>query len=532
MHHVQMSLEDYTRKRDFTKTAEPKAVKSTKPGRRFVVQKHDATRLHYDFRLELGGTLKSWAVPKGIPFKKGEKRLAVHVEDHPVAYLDFEGTIPKGEYGGGTVMVWDYGTFEPLSKAPTKELEGGKLHFVLNGTKLQGEWYLVRLRDEKQWLLIRGGEDLRPVSKKLDDTSALSGKRMKELAKGDRIWRSGRAARSLSSEKKTTSSAPLPAFIEPMAALLAETPPRGEWLYEIKFDGFRAIALRGGHETRLLSRNEKDFGAKFPEVTEAISQLKVQDAIIDGEIVALDKQGLSSFQLLQAFELGQERPPIFFYAFDLLRLDGKELLAHPLSERKAMLQKLLKNPPGVIRFSASLGEDAEELVRKAREIGVEGLIGKRKNSVYEPGRRSGAWIKLKFQSEQEFVIGGYTAPGGTRKYFGALLVGVYDGKALLFVGKVGTGFNEALLRRLHSRFQKIREEACPFSNLPEERGARYGQSITASEMKRCRWVQPKLVCQVRFSEWTREEKLRQPVFLGIREDKSAREVVREKTSAK
>ena len=282
----------------------------------------------------------------------------------------------------------------------------------------------------------------------------------------------------------------------------------------------------------MFSRNEKDFGAKFPEVTEAISQLKVQDAIIDGEIVALDKQGLSSFQLLQAFELGQERPPIFFYAFDLLRLDGKELLAHPLSERKAMLQKLLKSPPGVIRFSASLGEDAEELVRKAREIGVEGLIGKRKNSVYEPGRRSGAWIKLKFQSEQEFIIGGYTAPGGTRKYFGALLVGVYDGKALLFVGKVGTGFNEALLRRLHSRFQKIREEACPFSNLPEERGARYGQSITASEMKRCRWLQPKLVCQVRFSEWTREEKLRQPVFLGIREDKSAREVVREKTSAK
>ena len=528
MHHVRMSLKDYARKRDFAKTREPKGEKSAKSGRRFVVQKHDATRLHYDFRLELGGTLKSWAVPKGIPFEKGEKRLAVHVEDHPVAYLDFEGTIPKGEYGGGTVMVWDRGTFEPLAKAPAKELEGGKLHFLLNGKKLQGEWYLVRLRDEKQWLLIRGGEDMRPVSKKLDDTSALSGKSMKELAKGDRVWRSGPAARSRTSERKSSPSAPLPSFVEPMKALLAESPPRGDWLYEIKFDGFRAIALKGGNETRLLSRNEKDFGGKFPEVIESISELRVRDAIIDGEIVALDEKGLSSFQLLQAFELGQERPPIFFYAFDLLRLDGKDFLDRPLSERKTMLEKLLKNAPGVIRFSASLGEDVEELLRQAREIGLEGLIGKRKNSTYEPGRRSGAWIKLKLQRDQEFVIGGYTAPSGTRKHFGALLVGVYEGKDLKFVGKVGTGFNAALLRNLHARFEKIRRETCPFANLPEKRTARYGQTITAAEMKRCRWVEPNMVCQVKFSEWTRDQKLRQPVFLGIREDKNAQDVVHEK----
>ncbi len=522
-----MSLKDYARKRDFAKTREPKGEKSAKSGRRFVVQKHDATRLHYDFRLELGGTLKSWAVPKGIPFAKGEKRLAVQVEDHPVAYFDFEGTIPKGEYGGGTVMVWDRGTFEPLAKTPAKELEGGKLHFLLNGKKLQGEWYLVRLRDEKQWLLIRGGEDMPPVSKKLDDTSALSGKSMKELAKGDRVWRSGPAHRSRPARKSAV-TAPLPAFVEPMKALLAESPPRGDWLYEIKFDGFRAIALKGGNETRLLSRNEKDFGGKFPEVIESISELKVRDAIIDGEIVALDEKGLSSFQLLQAFELGRERPPIFFYAFDLLRLDGKDLCERPLSERKTMLQKLLKHAPGVIRFSASLGEDAKELVRQASEIGLEGLIGKRKDSSYEAGRRSGAWIKLKFHREQEFVIGGYTAPSGTRKHFGALLVGVYEGQELNFVGKVGTGFNMALLRNLHSRFQKIQRENCPFTNLPEKRSARYGQTITAAEMKRCRWVEPSMVCQVRFSEWTRDEKLRQPVFLGVREDKNAPEVVREK----
>ena len=232
--------------------------------------------------------------------------------------------------------------------------------------------------------------------------------------------------------------------------------------------------------------------------------------------------------MLQAFELGQERPPIFFYAFDLLRLDGKDLRERPLSERKAMLQKLLKNPPGVIRFSASLGEDVEELLQQAREIGLEGLIGKRKDSRYESGRRSGAWIKLKFQREQEFVIGGYTAPSGTRKHFGALLVGVYDGKKLNFVGKVGTGFNVALLRNLHTRFEKIRRDTCPFANLPEKRSARYGQTITATEMKRCRWVEPNMVCQVKFSEWTRDEKLRQPVFLGIREDKNAQDVVREK----
>ena len=220
-----------------------------------------------------------------------------------------------------------------MAKTPAKELEGGKLHFLLNGKKLQGEWYLVRLRDEKQWLLIRGGEDMPPVSKKLDDTSALSGKSMKELAKGDRVWRSGPAHRSRPA-KKSAVTAPLPAFVEPMKALLAESPPRGDWLYEIKFDGFRAIALKGGNETRLLSRNEKDFGGKFPEVIESISELKVRDAIIDGEIVALDEKGLSSFQLLQALELGRERPPIFFYAFDLLRLDGKDLCERPSKRTK------------------------------------------------------------------------------------------------------------------------------------------------------------------------------------------------------
>jgi bifunctional non-homologous end joining protein LigD len=395
----------------------------------------------------------------------------------------------------------------------------------LNGQKLQGEWYLVRLRDERQWLLIRGGEDMPPVSQKLDDTSALSGKTMKELAKGDRVWRSGPPGPR--SGTRSAKPAPLPEFIEPMKALLVDSPPAGDWLYEIKFDGFRAIALRGGPQARLLSRNEKDFGAKFPEVMASVSELDVKDAVIDGEIVALDDKGISSFQLLQAFELGQERPPIFYYAFDLLRLNGKDLRERPLSERKEKLSKLLKDAPGVIRFSASLGEHADKLLGRARELGLEGLIGKRRDSFYEAGRRSGNWIKLKLQKEQEFVIGGFTPPGGTRKHFGALLVGVYEDGKPKFVGKVGTGFNAALLRNLHARFQRILRDACPFANLPETRGARYGQSVTAAEMKRCKWVEPKMVCQVRFSEWTRDDKLRQPVFLGLREDKEAAEVVRE-----
>jgi len=528
-----MSLKEYQGKRDFNKTAEPEAKLGKGSGRRFVIQKHAATRLHYDFRLELGGTLKSWAVPKGIPFKKGDKRLAVEVEDHPVAYIDFEGTIPKGQYGGGTVMVWDRGTYEPLSKAPTKELAGGKLHFVLNGEKLKGEWYLVRLRDEKQWLLIKAADDMTPVSEKMDNTSALSGKTMSELSKGDRVWKSRpvhKVSHAKQHKSKPGTPTPLPEFVEPMQAKVAESAPRGDWLYEIKFDGFRAIALRGSSEARLLSRNKIDLGGKFPEVMESVSALDVQDATIDGEIVALDEQGRSSFQLLQAFELGQNQPPLFFYAFDLLRLNGKDFLYLPIEERKAKLEELLTDPPGAIRYSATLGDDPELLLKQARKFGLEGLIGKRAGSRYEPGQRSGAWIKLKLQQQQEFVIGGYTDPAGGRKYFGALLVGIYRDRSLYFAGRVGTGFTDKLLKSLLSKFNQIRRGTCPFVDLPEDKSKRYGQAVTPAEMKRCHWIEPVLVCEVKFTEWTRDDRLRQPVFLGLREDKRPEEVVREKGS--
>lgn len=512
-------------------TAEPEAQLGKGAHRSFVIQKHDASRLHYDFRLEYQGTLKSWACPKGLPYVRGEKHLAVMVEDHPIAYADFEGTIPKGQYGGGTVMVWDRGTYEPLT--PMKDLEKGKLHFVLHGEKLRGEWYFVRLRGEgNQWLVIKGGESMKPVTKVADDRSALSGRTMKQLAKGDRVWQSKKTSAKAAGggQAKRTKAAKLPDFVEPMKAKLAGSPPAGNWVYEIKFDGWRALALKSGSQARLVSRNEKDFGGKFPEIMEAVAGLNAQDAIVDGEIVALDEAGKSSFQLLQAYDIGQQRPPIFFYAFDLLQLDGKDIKGKPLEERKALLESLLEgqDSDGVIRFSPDLGGDAEGLLIQARKLGLEGLIGKKESSLYEAGRRSGAWIKLKLHREQEFVIGGYTDPEGSRQHFGSLIVGYYRGKDLIFAGKVGTGFNAKLLRSLHAQLRKIAQDDCPFADLPVPRGGKWGQGITKSEMRFCHWVDPVMVCQVKFGEWTRDNRLRQPVFLGLRQDKDAVEVVREK----
>lgn len=527
-------LKEYARKRNFKKTTEPPAEASRGTKNRFVIQKHDATRLHYDFRLELDGVLKSWAVPKGIPLVKGEKRLAVQVEDHPVSYINFEGSIPKGQYGGGTVMVWDKGNFSTHGIAPLQELESGKLHFTLDGEKLHGDWYLVQLRGGNQWLLIKGGDTMKPVSKKSDDTSALSGKSMKQLSEVGAVWDSKTDKMDTSAvlkPRQKISKARLPpvAFIEPMKARIVDTPPESRgWVYEIKFDGYRAIAFKNGLDVRLFSRNEKDFAERFPEIIEGISAMQIEEAVIDGEIVALDSKGVSSFQLLQAIEIGTQRPPPFYYVFDLLRLNGKDLRRLPLIERKSQLEEIVKNAPDIIRLSASLSDDAKYLLKRVQKLGLEGLIGKRKDSIYEPGKRSGAWVKLKLRREQEFVIGGYTNPEGARTNFGALLVGFYENRKLKFCGKVGTGFNVMLLRSLHAKFKELARDNCPFFNLPEARGSRYSPRVTVAEMKKCHWVTPGLVCQIAYSEWTRDEKLRQPVFLGLREDKDPGEVVREK----
>lgn len=328
------------------------------------------------------------------------------------------------------------------------------------------------------------------------------------------------------SRSPRSTSAPA-AFVEPMKARLVERPQPGDWIYEIKLDGFRALAIKNGRDVQLLSRNNKDLSGKFPEVARAIAKIKARDAIIDGEIVALEDSGRSSFQLLQAYDLGEARPPIRFYAFDLLRLNGKDHQREPLTDRKSALEKLLAEPPDCVRYSDSLEGDVQNLLEQARKLGLEGLIGKRKDSRYEAGLRTGSWIKLKITLEQEFVIGGFSNPQGSRKHFGALLVGYFERDKFLFAGKVGTGFNETSLRALYRELDKIRVATCPFANLPEPRGSRYSPGLTASEMRKCHWVQPKLVAQIRYTEWTRDNKLRHPVYLGLRQDKSAKEVVRE-----
>jgi len=307
-----------------------------------------------------------------------------------------------------------------------------------------------------------------------------------------------------------------------------EAPPAGAWQFEIKFDGFRAIAFRDHTGTRLLSRNKKDFAERFPEVFRAVEGLDVEEVILDGEIVALDERGRSSFQLLQAYNLGEKQPPILYYVFDLLWLNGRDLRGEPLHVRQAELKRWLDDRSGVIRISDTLGGEVDALLEQTRKLGLEGLIGKQRESVYEAGKRSGRWIKLKIHQEQEFVIGGYTPPGGSRSHFGALLVGVYEDAKLKFAGKVGTGFNTRLLASLHAQFKKLATAKCPFVDLPETRPARHATRVTAAEMKRCHWLKPELVGQLKFTEWTRDDRLRHPVFLGLREDKSAREVVRER----
>jgi bifunctional non-homologous end joining protein LigD len=543
-----MPLKRYNEKRDFRKTPEPKGMAAKRAGmRRFVIQKHEASHLHYDFRLELDGVLKSWAVPKGPPFARGEKRLAMEVEDHPVSYMKFEGIIPKGEYGGGTVMVWDIGTFEPLSDSPLKDLANGKLHFVLSGKKLNGEWYLVRTArgEGRQWLLIKGGAAMKPLSKKADDTSALSGRSMRQIEagmNGAKVWKGGKSVDVAPEDATARTRNPRPAktpetrpvrrkpllkFFDPMKARLVSAPPEGDWEYEIKFDGYRALAFLGKGDVKLLSRNDKDLALKFPGVVTALEKLETVNTVLDGEIVALDPRGHSSFQLLQSLELGRERPPLLYYVFDLPQHEGEDLRDRPLAERRERLQTLLRDAPGALRFSETVGSDGEKLLAQARKLGLEGLIGKRSASLYETGKRSGAWIKLKTHREQEFVIGGYTNPGGGRTHFGSLLLGVYEGKKLVFCGKVGSGFNDAVLKSLHADLRRLAREEPPFVNLPEASSGRWGSGLTASEMKRCHWVAPRLVAQVKFAEWTRDGKLRQPVFLALRKDKDADDVVRE-----
>ncbi len=540
-------LAAYHRKRDLHQSGEPGGAsrrKATTPS--FVIQKHAATRLHYDFRLEADGVLKSWAVPKGLPTKTGDKALAIEVEDHPLDYGSFEGTIPSGNYGAGTVMLWDRGIYALAGGDFNRAYRSGRLHVALAGEKISGEWTLIRMRprgEEKKtsWLVIKN-KAARKIPKHASsrivsrDKSVLTGRTMAEITSDKpatpRPRKRARKTKKKADDEQEPATVGRPGFVQPMKALGVTAIPAGEWHSEIKFDGYRALAvLVRGEPPQLWSRNRLSFADDYPELVAAFRKLRCRDALIDGEIVALDEKGRSHFQLLQQ-RGGESRPPIYYYAFDLLQLNGRSFLSEPIEARRAALERLLTKPPDKIRLSATFDVSPAQLLKEAGRLGLEGIVAKSAGSLYEPGRRSGAWLKCRISSEQEFVIGGYTPPEGGRHYFGALLIGYYDDGKLLYAGKVGTGFDEKSLGELHRIFQRRRRTKCPFANLPATGRSRFGRPMNAAAMREVHWLRPELVCQVRFAEWTQGGQLRHPVFLGLRKDKPAREVVREAPGVK
>ena len=544
-----MALEKYRQKRDFSITPEPKGKVGKRKSRalRFVIQKHAATRLHYDFRLELHGVLLSWAVPKGPSLDPNDKRLAMHVEDHPLEYGEFEGVIPAKQYGAGTVMLWDRGTWTPKGD-PEEGYAKGHLKFELHGEKLHGTWNLVRSRSskygggDKSWLLFKETDDyarLGPEGLIVDERpdSVATGRSLDEIkAAQDRVWHSNKsvdanvkggairkrkpkAAASVAKVEGAKARA-MPAFVEAQLATLVKDPPKGpHWVHEIKYDGYRMLCRIENGDTQMISRNEKDWTAKFPSVAQALSRLPVESAWIDGEVVVVDTKGRSSFQALQNALSGDSRA-LTFFAFDLMYLNGVDLRGVALVERKKLLKELLEDAPATIRYSEHFSAPGPDFLEKVCGLGLEGMVSKRGDLAYQAGRGP-AWQKTKCAQRQEMVIGGYTDPEGSREAFGALLLGVYEADgSLSYSGKVGTGFNAATLASVYKALKPLVQKEPPFHNPP--RGA---------EARRAHWVKPELVAEVAFTEWTEDGTLRHPSFQGLRADKPAREVVREKAAA-
>jgi bifunctional non-homologous end joining protein LigD len=602
-----VSLDEYKRKRRFEETPEPPPKVEKKSKHRFVVQKHRATRLHYDFRLEMEGVLKSWAVPKGPSLDPADKRLAMMVEDHPVSYFDFEGTIPEGNYGAGTVMVWDVGTWEPLSPEPVKGkfvpgtdaeasamLKKGDFKIRLHGKKLNGDFGLIHMHSRRpgtkgtEWLLIKKQDD--DVVKGFDidkyDESALTGRSMADIGgdKQSKKWTSDRPAsrgpvkaawladaiakfdkkKKLTAEdtedtekplvkkneksktvaavpggggkqKKISSVSsmvealkgavkrPMPTAINPMLATSVDDPfDDPEWLYEIKWDGYRAIAFISKGKVRLVSRNQNDLTAQYSELHSIPSFIKADTAILDGEIAALDDAGRSSFSLMQqrtGIRQGGRRVAsrgdiqVLYYVFDLLYLDGYDLRRVPLEQRKEILRQIT-DVSGHVRYSEHFSQ-GKGLFDVAKQKGLEGILAKRRNSIYEE-RRTREWLKIKITQTVDCVIGGYTDPEGSREYFGSIVLGLYDKKGnLVHVGQAGTGFDHAMLKEISKVLKKRETKQSPFP-----------QGIVA--LRTAHWVKPELVAEIKFTEWTHETaeggmKLRAPVFLRLRDDKEPKD---------
>jgi bifunctional non-homologous end joining protein LigD len=559
-----MSLERYTRKRDFRRTPEPAGapetagaraagIRSAPSGtRRFVVQRHRATRLHYDFRLEIDGVLMSWAVPKGPSLDPAEKRMAVHVEDHPIEYFDFDGVIPAGQYGGGDVIVWDWGTFEPEeTDDPAAAVRAGELKVRLEGEKLKGRFVLVRSSgrrrgaaadpDKDEWLLIhkrdegaRSGWDIDQLPR-----SVKTGRTNDEVKEGrDAVWDSGADAAEASIDLTGAAETPMPEFIEPMRA----TPVSGpfsdpDWLFELKLDGYRVEAHVEGGSVRLWTRNRQDAARYFPDLAGAPSWIAARQAIVDGEVVALDEEGRPSFSLLQdrtglrtfgrrAREPGDGRvratqeaarpAPVVYYCFDLLYLDGRSLIGVPLEERKKLLRSVLRES-GAVRFATHVAEDGLAYHAAAAERDLEGIVAKHRRSVYEPGRRSRSWLKVKIRQEQELVVGGYEPGKGSHADLGSLIVGVYEGDRLRFCGQVGSGLDARTRRQFVERLGALRRDDPPFEDAPRIRNAH--------------WAEPRIVIRAEFAEWTSDGLLRQAAYKGLEPDRDPRTVHRERQLA-
>lgn len=521
-----MSLASYHKKRDFKKTIEPKATLSHIHKHLYIIQKHTATHLHYDFRLELNGVLLSWAVPKGPCLQSGVKRLAIQVEDHPVAYGFFEGIIPKGQYGGGTVMLWDQGIWKPLDENPTKAYQAGHLRFELVAKKLKGRWDLIRFKSDRYWFLIKYKDNF---AKKLSEgdilveepNSVLSQQAIEEISRnyqnrqhGSNTTQSLRANKIVLDLPDNLRITPFPEFVPPQLTTLVDQAPEGPaWLHEVKFDGYRMLAFIHDKKITLKTRHEKDWTSKLMPIVKSLKTLCVKNAIFDGEVVLLDQQGKSDFQFLQNNIKSTKKLPFIYYIFDILYYDRFDLKPLALLKRKEILKKLLRGQNTTLHYSDHIINNGGEVFKRSCKLGLEGIVSKRLDSQYIT-QRTKSWLKIKCLKQQEFVIGGYSQPKHSRTYFGALYLGVFNTKGELnYVGKVGTGFTNASLAEIYNQLQQHLSTKNPFNIKPPTTEAI--------------WVKPVLVAEVEFIQWTADGHLRHPSFKGLRLDKKAKDVKRE-----